>query len=38
MSKVFLEMTISLDGFSTGPEVGPDAPLRIGGERPAAGP
>ena len=33
MSKVFLEMTISLDGFATGPEVGPDAPLGIGGER-----
>lgn len=33
MSKVFLELTISLDGFVTGRDVGSDAPLGIGGER-----
>jgi dihydrofolate reductase len=33
MSKVIFEMSVSLDGFATGPEVGPDAPLGIGGER-----
>lgn len=33
MSKVLLELSVSLDGFVTGPEVGPGAPLGIGGER-----
>jgi hypothetical protein len=34
MGKVVLELSISLDGFVTGPDVGSDAPLGIGGERP----
>jgi dihydrofolate reductase len=33
MSKVLLELSVSLDGFVTGPEIGPGAPLGIGGER-----
>jgi dihydrofolate reductase len=33
MSKVVLELSVSLDGFATGPEIGPDEPLGIGGER-----
>ena len=33
MSKVLLELSVSLDGFATGPNIGPDAPLGIGGER-----
>jgi dihydrofolate reductase len=33
MSKVLLELSVSLDGFVAGPEISPDAPLGIGGER-----
>jgi dihydrofolate reductase len=33
MSKVILDMSMSLDGFVTEPEVGPGAHLGIGGER-----
>ena len=33
MSKVILELSISLDGFVAGPDIGSDAPLGIGGER-----
>lgn len=33
MSKVVLELSVSLDGFITGPEVSPEAPLGRGGER-----
>ena len=32
MSKVRLEMTISLDGYAAGPDVGPDEPMGKGGE------
>jgi dihydrofolate reductase len=32
MSRVLLEMTISLDGFAAGPDVGPDEPMGRGGE------
>jgi dihydrofolate reductase len=33
MPKVLLEMSMSLDGFVTGPDVGPDEPMGRGGER-----
>lgn len=33
MSKVLLELSLSPDGFVAGPNIGPDAPLGIGGER-----
>jgi dihydrofolate reductase len=33
MSKVLLELSVSLDGFVAGPDIGPGAPLGIGGER-----
>lgn len=33
MSKVLLELSVSLDGFVAGPDIGPDAPLGRGGER-----
>lgn len=33
MSRVLLELSVSLDGFAAGPDVGPDAPLGRGGER-----
>ena len=33
MSKVVLEMTVSLDGYSAGPDIGPDEPLGRGGEQ-----
>jgi dihydrofolate reductase len=33
MSKVRLEMSVSLDGFVTGPDVGPDEPMGRGGEQ-----
>jgi hypothetical protein len=33
MSKVIFEMTVSLDGFATEPDVRPEEPMRIGGER-----
>lgn len=33
MSKVLLELSVSLDGLVAGPEISPDAPLGIGGER-----
>jgi hypothetical protein len=33
MSKVRLELSLSLDGFVTGPDVGPDEPMGRGGER-----
>ena len=33
MPKVLLEMTVSLDGYAAGPDVGPDEPLGRGGER-----
>jgi dihydrofolate reductase len=33
MSKVLLELSVSLDGLVTGPEISPGAPLGIGGER-----
>jgi dihydrofolate reductase len=33
MSKVRLELSVSLDGFAAGPDIGPDAPLGRGGER-----
>jgi dihydrofolate reductase len=33
MSKVLLELSISLDGFVAGPDIGPAAPLGRGGER-----
>lgn len=32
MSKVVLELSVSLDGFSTGPDVGPEEPMGRGGE------
>jgi dihydrofolate reductase len=32
MGKVLLELSVSLDGFSTGPDVSPEAPLGRGGE------
>jgi dihydrofolate reductase len=32
MSKVLLELSVSLDGFTAGPDIGPDAPLGRGGE------
>ena len=31
MSKVLLELSVSLDGFVAGPDIGPGAPLGIGG-------
>jgi hypothetical protein len=31
--KVLLEMSMSLDGFVTGPDVGPEEPMGRGGER-----
>ncbi len=33
MSRVVLELSISLDGFVAGPDIGSDTPLGIGGER-----
>jgi dihydrofolate reductase len=33
MSSVVLELSISLDGFVTGPDIGSDAPMGIDGER-----
>ena len=33
MTKVLLEMTMSLDGYTAGPDVGPEEPLGRGGER-----
>lgn len=33
MSKVFIEMSMSLDGYVTGPNDGPERPLGDGGER-----
>jgi dihydrofolate reductase len=33
MSKVLLEMSMSLDGYVTGPDVGPEEPMGRGGER-----
>jgi dihydrofolate reductase len=33
MSKVLLELSVSLDGFIAGPDIGPGAHLGIGGER-----
>ncbi len=33
MSRVVLELSISLDGFVAGPDIGSGAPLGIGGER-----
>jgi dihydrofolate reductase len=33
MSKVIFEMTISLDGYVTGPDVRPEEPMGDGGER-----
>jgi dihydrofolate reductase len=33
VSKVLLELSVSLDGFVAGPDIGPRAPLGIGGER-----
>jgi len=33
MSKVLLELSVSLDGFVAGPDIGSDTPLGIGGER-----
>jgi dihydrofolate reductase len=32
MSKVLMELSVSLDGFVAGPDVGPEAPLGRGGE------
>jgi dihydrofolate reductase len=33
MSKVVLNASMSLDGFMTGPDVGPEHPMGVGGER-----
>jgi dihydrofolate reductase len=33
MSKVLLELSVSLDGFVAGPDIGPGAPLGLDGER-----
>jgi dihydrofolate reductase len=33
MSKIVLDVSMSLDGFTTGPKVGPEAPMGVGGER-----
>ena len=33
MSSVLLELSVSLDGFAAGPDIGPDAPLGRDGER-----
>jgi dihydrofolate reductase len=33
MAKVLLEMSLSLDGYTTGPDVGPEEPMGRGGER-----
>ena len=33
MGKVVLSASMSLDGFMTGPDVGPDHPMGAGGER-----
>ena len=33
MSKVLLEMSVSLDGYVTGPDVTPQEPMGRGGER-----
>ena len=33
MGKVLMEITMSLDGYTTGPEVSAEAPLGRGGER-----
>ena len=33
MAKVVLEMTMSLDGYTAGPDIGPEDPLGRGGER-----
>ena len=33
MSRVFLDLSMSLDGFVTGPDVGPQQPMGIEGER-----
>ena len=33
MTKVLLEMTVSLDGYAAGPDVGPDEPMGRGGEQ-----
>ncbi|GIF69233.1 deaminase reductase [Asanoa ishikariensis] len=33
MSKIVLDVSVSLDGFSTGPNVRPDEPMGEGGER-----
>lgn len=33
MGKVFAEMSMSLDGFIAGPDVGPEQPLGAGGDR-----
>jgi dihydrofolate reductase len=33
VTKVLLEMSMSLDGYVTGPDVGPDEPMGRGGER-----
>ena len=33
MGKVFMEISMSVDGYVTGPDVSPEAPLGRGGER-----
>ena len=33
MSKIVLDVSVSLDGFTTGPNVGPEVPMGEGGER-----
>jgi hypothetical protein len=33
MGKVLMEITISLDGYVTGPDVRPEEPMGDGGER-----
>ena len=33
MAKVLLEMSMSLDGYVTGPDVSPEEPMGRGGER-----
>jgi hypothetical protein len=37
MSKVLLEMSMSLDRYVTGPDVTPQEPMGRGGKRPSAG-
>lgn len=38
MSRVLLELSVSLDGFAAGPDIGPDARLGRDGERLHVGP